>query len=432
MTYPEVLDYLYSCLPMFHRVGAAAYKANLDNTHRLMELLEHPERAFRSVHVAGTNGKGSSSHMLAAIMQSAGYKTGLYTSPHLLDFRERIRINGAMIPEQEVVRFVEMHRTDFDTIQPSFFEWTVALAFHHFRREQVDIAIVETGLGGRLDSTNVVLPEVSLITNIGWDHMNLLGDTLEKIAGEKAGIIKPGVPVVISEGQEGTRDVFTSRAQHSGSSICFADEEYRVAANGGDARHLNVSVEYAGAAYTHYTIGLPGRYQTMNVAGVLATIGRLREKGWKIPEDAVTRGLRDVRSLTGLMGRWQLVKERPNVIVDVGHNLDGIREILRQLEHENYSDLHWVIGVVEDKDLSGILPLLPAAATYYCCKPDLPRGRDAAALSQVLRENGHRAEAYPSVALALAAAIRSAKERDIILVAGSTFVVAESMVALRD
>lgn len=429
MTYPEVLDYLYSCLPMFHRVGAVAYKANLDNTHHLMELLDHPEQGFRSVHVAGTNGKGSSSHMLAAVLQAAGYKTGLYTSPHLLDFRERIRVNGGMVPEEVVTGFVQAHRAAFDRIQPSFFEWTVALAFDYFRNEQVDIAIIETGLGGRLDSTNVITPEVALITNIGWDHMNLLGDTLEKIAAEKAGIIKPGVPVIISEGQLETIHVLTSAAQRAGSNSCVADQEYKVEAIGGDGRDLNVSVEREGAVQLHYTIGLPGRYQTKNVAGVLATIYRLREMGWKIPEAAVARGLRDVRSLTGLMGRWQLLKEQPKVIADVGHNLDGIREILLQLEHENHTDLHWVIGVVEDKDLSGILPLLPAAATYYCCKPDLPRGRDAASLCQALREHGLRAEAYPSVAMALASAMRSANERDLILIAGSTFVVAEAMKA---
>ncbi|HRU62748.1 MAG TPA: Mur ligase family protein, partial [Bacteroidia bacterium] len=228
MTYPEVLDYLYSCLPMFHRVGAVAYKANLDNTHHLMELLDHPEQGFRSVHVAGTNGKGSSSHMLAAVLQAAGYKTGLYTSPHLLDFRERIRVNGGMVPEEVVTGFVQAHRAAFDRIQPSFFEWTVALAFDYFRNEQVDIAIIETGLGGRLDSTNVITPEVALITNIGWDHMNLLGDTLEKIAAEKAGIIKPGVPVIISEGQPDTIHVLTSTAQRAGSNSCVADLEYKV------------------------------------------------------------------------------------------------------------------------------------------------------------------------------------------------------------
>lgn len=403
MTYATTLAYLYEQLPMFHRIGKAAYKANLDNTHVLMELLRHPEQGLRCVHIAGTNGKGSTSHMLASVLQEAGYRTGLYTSPHLKDFRERVRVDGAMIPEERVIHFVEAHREAFDLIKPSFFEWTVALAFDHFRMEQVDIAVIETGLGGRLDSTNVVTPEVSVITNIGWDHADLLGGSLEAIASEKAGIIKPGVPVVIGEATNAVAEVFRHKALVQEAPITFVDH----------TRPLP------------YAIELQGVHQERNARTVLEAIVHLIAKGWAIPEEAVAKGLVNTTRNTGLRGRWETIGHQPLTIVDVGHNADGMRAVKEQLMRTPHAHLHLVLGCVNDKDLGRFLAELPKAATYYFCKADIPRGLDAAELQEQAAQFSLAGSAYPSVAAAFSVARARARSGDLVLVTGSVFVVAE-------
>ncbi|MEO8068169.1 MAG: folylpolyglutamate synthase/dihydrofolate synthase family protein [Flavobacteriales bacterium] len=403
MTYATTLAYLYEQLPMFHRIGKAAYKADLINTHALMELLGHPEQGLRCVHVAGTNGKGSTSHMLASVLQEAGYKTGLYTSPHLKDFRERIRINGAMIPEEWIVQFVGTHRTAFDAIQPSFFEWTVALAFDRFRNEGVDIAVIETGLGGRLDSTNVVTPEVSVITNIGWDHADLLGASLEAIAGEKAGIIKPGVPVVIGEASGTIAEVFRHKAASERAPITFVDHEQPLP----------------------YTIELQGAHQQRNARTVLQAIAHLKANEWKIPGEAIAKGFANTVRNTGLRGRWETIGQKPLTIMDVGHNADGLRVVKEQLDQTPHEHLHIVLGCVGDKDPDRFLAELPKDATYYFCKADIPRGLNAGELKRQAASFGLRGAVFPSVAAAFASARATAALADLVLVTGSVFVVAE-------
>lgn len=403
MTYATALAYLYDQLPMFHRIGKAAYKADLNNTHALMDLLGHPERGLKCVHVAGTNGKGSTSHMLASILQEAGYRTGLYTSPHLKDFRERIRINGAMIPEERVARFVEEHRAAFDAIKPSFFEWNVALCFDWFRQEQVDIAVIETGLGGRLDSTNVVIPEVSVITNIGWDHADLLGGSLEAIASEKAGIIKCGVPVIIGDASGRIAEVFRQKAEFEVAPIHFVEH----------VEPLPHSIE------------LLGEHQERNARTVLSAVYALRTKGWTIPDDAVARGLASTSSNTGLRGRWEILGHNPLTIADVGHNADGMRVVKAQLARTPHNHLHIVLGCVGDKDLGRFLAELPPLATYYFCKAEIPRGLDAAELRARAEAIGLGGSVHPSVAAAFATARAKAGHADLVLVTGSVFVVAE-------
>ncbi|HTI10586.1 MAG TPA: folylpolyglutamate synthase/dihydrofolate synthase family protein, partial [Puia sp.] len=367
MDYKATLEYLFSKLPMYSRIGAAAYRANLDNTLRLSELTGHPERKFRSVHVAGTNGKGSTSHMLAAIFQAAGYKTGLYTSPHLKDFRERIKVNGEMIREDFVVDFVERVRPLSEEIDPSFFEVTVLMAFDYFAREQVDIAIIEVGLGGRLDSTNIIVPELSVITNIGYDHVNLLGDTLGKIAYEKAGIIKKGVPVVIGEFHPETAPVFEARAQEETAPLVFADRQ-RYVSDWKYERHILVA-EVTNSPVSddkvYYHLDLSGIYQARNLITVLEAVTILHSQGWKLEHAVVQKALREVKKLTGLHGRWELIHEHPDVVLDVAHNEDGVRQLVRQIEVTDHEELHVVLGMVNDKDISKVLSLLPRAATYY-------------------------------------------------------------------
>ncbi len=429
MTYEATLEYLFQQLPMYHRVGAAAYKANLDNTLAIMKLLDHPERDFRCIHIAGTNGKGSTSHMLASILQQSGYKTGLYTSPHLRDFRERIRINGKMIDKTEVVKFVKKYQTQFESIQPSFFEWTVGLAFDYFSRKDVDIAVVETGLGGRLDSTNVVKPLVSVITNIQWDHMNLLGDTLKKIASEKAGIIKPQIPVVIGATQSESAPVFRQAIKKSKSKIYFADkifhaqiQEHQPSFSG----KLIVDVTKNKQSYLKdLEVDLGGYYQTANIATVLQTIEILETKGFELNRKNIRKGFAAVKNNTGLVGRWQLIGKNPYVICDAGHNSDGIKAIVNQLEHITYKKLHLVIGVVNDKDVGSMLSLLPQKATYYFCKAAIPRGLDAKALMREAKPFGLKGKSYATVSLALAEAKKNAGKDDLVFVGGSTFVIAE-------
>jgi dihydrofolate synthase/folylpolyglutamate synthase len=429
MNYQQTIDYLYSQLPLFTRVGASAYKANLDNTIELCKRLGDPQHKFKSVHVAGTNGKGSTSHMLAAILQTAGYKTGLYTSPHLKDFRERIRINGQMISEQEVIDFVEKHKADFEDIRPSFFEMTVGLAFDIFAREKVDIAIIEVGLGGRLDSTNIITPLLSVITNIGWDHMNILGDTLQLIAAEKAGIIKQGVPVVIGEHQPEVAEIFIRKAEYEQAGIVFASDLLKVAnvhqLDNDLDEFLEVTLEAPGGSITGYRLDLPGIYQVKNLKTVLCAVNQLRTQGFDIGDDDVRSALSKVKLLIGLHGRWETLNKHPLTICDTGHNPEGIAEVLQNIAAVDYEKLHFILGVVNDKDIGKILDMLPKDAVYYFCKPDIPRGLDAQNLKQQARSFSLDGEVYPSVKAAFLAAQQSAGRNDLVFVGGSTFVVAE-------
>jgi dihydrofolate synthase/folylpolyglutamate synthase len=403
MTYAETLAYLNAQLPMFSRIGKAAYKADLSNTQALMDLLRHPERGLKCIHIAGTNGKGSTANMLASVLQEAGYRTGLHTSPHLRDFRERFRINGTMIPRDVVTAFVEQHRRGFEPIGASFFEWGVALVLDWFRCEETDIAVIECGLGGRLDSTNVVTPEVGVITNIGWDHADLLGDSLEKIAGEKAGIIKAGIPVVIGEAEGTIAEVFRRKAEAVGAPLHFVDQ----------------------ASSLPYPLDLRGPHQQRNARTALAAVRILQGAGWAINDSHITRGLARVCANTGFAGRWQTIAEKPRTIVDIGHNADGLRVVRTMLEQTPHAGLHIVLGTVSDKDIARMLDLLPKTARYYFCKADIPRGLDAGVLKELARGHGLHGSMFPSVQQALAAAQREARQDDLVLVTGSAFVVAE-------
>jgi dihydrofolate synthase/folylpolyglutamate synthase len=416
---------------MFHRIGPAAYKPDLSNTIKICNALKNPETKFRSVHIAGTNGKGSTSHLLAAVLQEAGYKTGLYTSPHLKDFRERIRINGKMIPKPRVVKFVADHKKLFEKVQPSFFEWTVGLAFDYFAKQKVDIAVIETGLGGRLDSTNVITPLVSVITNISLDHTNLLGKTLKKIAGEKAGIIKPGIPVVIGETQAEVKTVFEKKARSEKAPLRFADEEFQLS----DLKQTKTippllqSTVKAGknTVFKNFNCGLPGFYQQKNIVTVLAAIDVLRESGFVIPDKAIRKGFQNVVALTGLQGRWQVISKKPLTIADTGHNEAGIKEVVAQLKKTPHKKLHIVFGVVNDKDPSLVLALLPKNALYYFCKANLPRSMNEAELAQKAAKHGLKGKNYSTVKMALEAAQTAALQGDMVFVGGSTFVVAEAI-----
>lgn len=426
MTYPQTLDYLFARLPMYQRVGAAAYKADLSNTIRIAEHLGKPHLRLKCIHVAGTNGKGSSSHMLAAILQKCGYKTGLYTSPHLTDFRERIRINGKMIPKKYVVDFVARHKEAFEQISPSFFEWSVGLMFDYFASEEVDVAVIETGLGGRLDSTNIILPQACLITNIGLDHTNLLGDTLEKIGREKAGIIKPKVPVVISQYQSETAPVFLSVAKDQKSPITFADKNYKVLSHRHEKGYLQAEVLNKKTGLSSvYELDLQGSYQLKNLLGVLNTLEFVEQSGFFIDPLQVQKALKQVSALTGLRGRWQTLSTSPLTIADTGHNEDGIRHILEHLKQVRYRTLHIVFGAVNDKAVSGILALLPREAVYYFVRADIPRALDAQELQTQASSAGLRGQAYASVEAGWKAARKAAGKQDMILIGGSTFVVGE-------
>jgi dihydrofolate synthase / folylpolyglutamate synthase len=420
-TYTEAVHYLYDNLPMFQRVGAAAYKKDLTNTLQLCEALGDPHKKFKSIHVTGTNGKGSTSHLLASVLQEAGYKTGLYTSPHLKEFTERIRVNGAEVAREFVVDFVTRIQPLVSSIQPSFFEITVAMAFEYFAQQKVDIAVIEVGLGGRLDSTNVITPEISVITNIGWDHKDLLGDTLPKIAGEKAGIIKPLVPVVISERQPAVQEVFIAKARETHSLIYFASDEYNIT---GAAAETKV---FKNDHVIHEALALPlhGLYQHKNLPGVLKTIEVLSEKGIIISAEQIRRGIENVITNTGFKGRWQKLSETPLMICDTGHNVDGIREVVRQLHTLKFNHLHFVLGVVKEKDLTEILALLPKEATYYFCQAKIPRAMDAHLLSEKAHHAGLRGATIRDVNEAKRAALGNASADDLVFIGGSTFVVAE-------
>ncbi|MDB5136257.1 MAG: bifunctional folylpolyglutamate synthase/dihydrofolate synthase [Mucilaginibacter sp.] len=434
MDYKSTLNYLYSQLPMFTRDGPLAFKANLTNTIELCKRLGNPQQQFKSVHVAGTNGKGSTSHMLAAILHTAGYKTGLYTSPHLKDFRERIRIDGEMLAEQHVIDFVEKHKVNFEDIKPSFFEMTVGMAFDVFAQQKVDIAIIEVGLGGRLDSTNIITPLLSIITNIGWDHMNMLGDTLNQIAIEKAGIIKPAIQVIVGEYQSEVADVFISKAELENAPISFASAIWNISdvETGEQASEtvkeyldFTISKDDSPLVTYHLRLDLPGTYQLKNIKAVLSAVDELREQGFEITDEHITEALRKVKTLTGLHGRWEILTHDPLTICDTGHNPEGIIEVLKNIENISYHQLHFVMGVVNDKDISKMLAMLPKNATYYFCKPNIPRGLDAESLKVKAESFNLLGDTYPSVTAALQAAQREADNHDLVFVGGSTFVVAE-------
>ena len=419
--FADVLRYLYSTLPMYQRVGASAFKKDLTNTLALCQALDNPHTRFKSIHVAGTNGKGSSSHMLASILQEAGYKTGLYTSPHLKSFTERIRINGKEVPEAFVIDFVKRMRNRIDRIKPSFFETTVAMAFDYFAQQQVDIAVIEVGLGGRFDSTNVITPVVSLITNIGYDHTDMLGETLEQIAFEKAGIIKSGVPVVISERQEKTTPVFLQRAAECHAPVFFAQDDYQITQNekGYEIR------KNGNARFTHIHLPLGGKYQIKNLCGVIKVTEVLSLGGFRLSEQHICNGLEKVVVNTSLKGRWQTLNRNPLIICDTAHNAEGMAEVVNQLEAIAHSRLFIVLGMVKDKDHEKILSLLPPRATYFFCQASIPRALAAQELAQKAAHHGLAGEVVPDVNRAIAFAREKATPNDLIFIGGSTFVVAE-------
>ena len=411
---------------MFSKQGATAIKKDLHNIRLLEEFNGNPHTKFKTIHVAGTNGKGSTSHMLAAILQKAGYKTGLYTSPHLKDFRERIRINGEMIPEQEVISFTEGIIPQIEKIEPSFFEISVAMAFQWFAASNVEVAVIEVGLGGRLDSTNIITPEISVITNIGWDHMNLLGDSLDKIAYEKAGIIKPGIPVVIGETITETRPVFEKTAHENQAPVFYAEQLQEIVNWSYNNHRLTVTVKERNRDDAQqYELDLPGVYQVKNIRTVLQTVRLLQQAGWHIDEPAIHAALSSTRKLTSLHGRWELVSKNPDTILDVGHNEDGIKAIVQQLELTAYTHLHLVVGMVKDKDISKVLSLLPKQAIYYFTQSHIPRALPATDLQIMASEKGLSGATYPDVNTALLAARTAAGKNDLVLVCGSVFLVGE-------
>lgn len=420
MTYPETVEYLYHELPMYQKVGALAYKKDLANTIRLCKVLGNPETRFKSVHIAGTNGKGSSAHMLAAILQCAGLRTGLYTSPHLKSFSERIRLNGQEIAQDFVIDFVERIRPWIHEISPSFFEITVAMAFDYFAREKVDVSVIETGLGGRLDSTNVITPLVSLITNIDFDHKDILGDTLNLIAYEKAGIIKPKVPIVVSEYQPEVEDVFITKARDCSSALTFASKEISVEENDGYVVYQRGKMLVDGLKPD-----LTGYYQHKNMKGVLAVIERLRELGFTISNEHIREGINHTASLTGLKGRWQTLSVDPLMICDTAHNAHGIKDVVHQIRKLTFKKLHFVFGMVKDKDPDPVLNLLPKEAHYYFCQAKISRAQDAQEISHLAGQFGLMGEVIPDVQEAVARAKECASSDDLIFIGGSTFVVAE-------
>ncbi len=429
MNYEETLKYLYARLPMFQRVGAAAYKADLTRTIRMVDLTGNPQNSLRFIHIAGTNGKGSVSHMLASILQAKGLRTGLYTSPHLKDYRERIRLDGKMIPRSWVARFISYFRKDIDAVLPSFFEMTFAMALRFFKERNAEIVILETGMGGRLDSTNIVHPLVSVITNISLDHIEFLGNSPEMIAVEKSGIIKPGVPAVIGKRQPATDDIFSYKAELEESPIVFASDNFEInnIFFAGDTRPKMVMDVYRrGFPYIKgLRSPLTGIYQKENIATVMQVTDELIKLGYDIRKNHIMKGINDVVKQTGLMGRYQILGRKPLVICDTAHNPDGIRVVMDQLKTERYKRMHFVLGMVNDKDHKNILRLLPNDATYYFCKADIPRGLGVKELQQYGNNAGLHGEVYPSVRTAFDAAIKAADSEDLVFAGGSTFTVAE-------
>lgn len=422
MDYQETLTYLYNSAPLFQQVGSAAYKEGLENTYTLDEYFGHPHRRFRTIHIAGTNGKGSCSHTLAAILQSAGYKVGLYTSPHLVDFRERIRINGTPVSQQFVIEFVEKHRHFFEPLHPSFFELTTAMAFLYFAEQAVDIAVIEVGLGGRLDCTNIIQPDLSLITNISFDHVQFLGNTLAQIAGEKAGIIKPHTPVVIGETTPETKPVFLDKALSVDAPIIFAEEEHLLY----NASHeANGNYLYQTADYADLKGELGGLCQEKNTNTLLSALRQLKQTGYRFSETDVRNGFANVCELTGLQGRWQRLANHPTVICDTGHNVGGIRYIAEQLSRQHYDRLRIVIGMVNDKDIRGVLALLPTDASYYFTQASVKRALPAEEVQKQASAFGLKGNAYPNVKIALKEALAQSGPQDLIFIGGSSFIVAD-------
>ncbi len=427
MTYPQALEFLFSQLPAFHRIGKAAYRDDLKNIILLDNYFDHPHNKYLTIHIGGTNGKGSVSHMVASVLQEAGYKTGLYTSPHLKDFRERIKVNGEMIPENEVINFLTRHKNIIEAVKPSFFEMTVAMAFNYFAETRVDVAVIEVGLGGRLDSTNIIDPVLSVITNIGHDHMDLLGDTFEKIAAEKAGIIKKNIPVLISESQPETERVFITKAKESGSVISFADRTYackleeNVSVNGERGymtTELSTNHQFKGK------LMLGGDYQSKNLQAVFAAFNILKT-AFRISHDEITDGIRNVVTNTGLYGRWQILSRDPLTVCDTGHNREGLKYVLDQLKRIPKSSLHIILGFVNDKDLGLVLPLFPKDAMYYFTKANIPRALNETVLKSEAGKYGLSGQSFSDIKTALEYARTNAKKSDLIFIGGSTFVVAE-------
>jgi dihydrofolate synthase / folylpolyglutamate synthase len=427
MNYEQTKEFLYSWLPVFHRQGASAYKANLDSTIRFMTALQHPENKFKSIHVAGTNGKGSSSHILASIMREYGLRTGLHTSPHLRDLTERIVVNGKQASKNYVIQFVKTNEKIIKEISPSFFEMMVAMAFNYFANN-VDIAVIEVGMGGRLDSTNIITPEVSLITNISFDHTQFLGDTLEKIAGEKAGIIKRNIPVVVSQTQKETKEVFETKAKEMNSKIYFADQRLSVRNDRLENGFLVMDIYKDNKLYIdNLQSSLTGDYQKKNILGVIQTIEALNETGkYKITKENIKDGVKNVQKNFTLMGRWQTLSTNPLTICDTGHNEDGLHYVLSQLNSMKKNSLHFVFGVVNDKDIDTEMKMLPKDAIYYLCKADIPRGLDVNVLAEKFSAYSMQYSVYPSVKDALKQAQKDAlKTKGMVFVGGSTYTVAE-------
>ena len=425
MNYEQTLHYLYNKLPLYSSIGIKAYKADLKNTIALCKQLGDPQNKIKTVHVAGTNGKGSTSHMLAAVFQQSGYKTGLYTSPHLKDFRERIKINGEMIPEEFVICFVEKMKTLSEQIQPSFFELTFVLALEYFAEKKVDIAIVETGLGGRLDSTNVIIPGIAVITNIGFDHMDILGDSIEKIAVEKAGIIKENIPVVIGESTAETKIIFQNKAAEKNAPVYFSEDKFEITCVNSTDEKLVVNVfDKSKRQHQVYNLDLNGLYQVKNLLTVLTTVDLLK-KNFSLDEDNIHVAISNVKNLSGLHGRWEIIHRKPTVVLDVAHNIDGIQQLVNQLSHSNYKRLHIVFGMVKDKEIEKVLENLPKKAQYYFTKAQIQRALPENELYERAMKFHLNGAYYDEVNKALKAAMEAASEEDMILVCGSVFVVGE-------
>ena len=427
MTYDETVTYLFNCAPPFQQVGGAAYKEGLSTTIALDNHLGNPHRKFRTIHVAGTNGKGSTSHTLAAILQESGYKVGLYTSPHLIDFRERMRVNGTPASKEYVRDFVERHRAFFEPLQPSFFELTTAMAFNYFAEQNVDVAIIEVGLGGRLDCTNIITPELCIITNISPDHTQFLGNTLQEIASEKAGIIKNGIPVVIGETTTETKEVFTRKAKECNAPITFAEEEALLTS----ATPMENGYRYSSTVFGDFCGELGGDYQQKNTNTLLSAINILRGKGFTITEESLRKGFTNVCKLTGLMGRWQKIQENPRVICDAGHNIGGIKYITEQLARVDCKELRIVFGMVNDKDITSVLKMMPRNAEYYFTQASIKRAMPADDLKNMAERFGLMGNSHPNVKEALEAALSDSSDDDFIFVGGSCFIVADLLVALK-
>lgn len=423
MNYQEAIDFMFSSLPMYQRVGKAAYKANLDNTLALDEYFGHPHKSFKTIHVAGTNGKGSVSHSLAAILQSVGYKTGLYTSPHLVDYRERIRINGEMISKDYVCDFINDNQEIIGKLKPSFFEMSVALAFKYFADMKVDVAVIEVGMGGRLDSTNIITPELSVITNISFDHTQFLGNTLPLIAGEKAGIIKPGIPVVIGQTHAETKDVFLAKAKEQNSPITFADKEIKVEKTKVADNHKYA--EYLINNTETIKFDLFGEYQAKNLATILEAAKQLKNRGFAITDKNISEALQNVKGLTGLHGRWEILSDSPLTICDTGHNIDGLSYVTAQLKAIKSRKLHIVLGFVNDKDVEHVMPLFPKDAQYYFTQAEIPRAMPAEQVKAYGEKFGLTGEIYENVPFAYESAKKNASKNDTIFIGGSTFIVGD-------